>query len=92
MLVLARKVNQSVMIGDDVKVTVVEVSQGKVKLGITAPNHVAVHREEVWEEIQRENLLAQQASPEALQKLSRALKTGKEHPGAKPPKESGRRP
>lgn len=73
MLVLARKVNQSVMIGDNIKVTIIEVAQGKVKLGISAPDHVAVHRQEVWEEIQKENLLAQQASPEAIQKATQAL-------------------
>jgi len=73
MLVLARKVNQSVMIGDNIKVTIIEVAQGKVKLGISAPDHVAVHRQEVWEEIQKENLLAQQSSPEAIQKATQAL-------------------
>lgn len=62
MLVLTRKVNESIMIGDEVKVTVVEVKGDQVKLGITAPRHIAVHREEVYEEIQRENRLAAQTA------------------------------
>jgi carbon storage regulator len=62
MLVLTRKVNESVMIGDDVKITVVEVKGDQVKLGITAPRNIAVHREEVYEEIQRENRLASQSA------------------------------
>ncbi|MCL5055475.1 MAG: carbon storage regulator, partial [Firmicutes bacterium] len=41
------------MIGDEIKITIIEVSQGKVKLGISAPGHVSVHREEVWTEIQK---------------------------------------
>lgn len=62
MLVLTRKVNESIMIGDEVKITVVEVKGDQVKLGITAPRHIAVHREEVYEEIQRENRLAAQTA------------------------------
>lgn len=62
MLVLTRKVNESIMIGDEVKITIVEVKGDQVKLGITAPRNIAVHREEVYEEIQRENRLASQSA------------------------------
>lgn len=55
MLVLTRKTNESIIIGDDVKVTVVEVKGDQVKLGISAPKRIPVHREEVYLEIQREN-------------------------------------
>lgn len=48
MLVLTRKSNQSIMIGDDVIITVLEVRGDQIRLGITAPREVAVHREEVW--------------------------------------------
>jgi carbon storage regulator len=48
MLVLTRRSNQSIMIGDDVEVTVLGVSGEKVRLGITAPDEVAVFREEVY--------------------------------------------
>lgn len=55
MLVLSRKVNEAVVIGDDVRVTVVEIRGDKVRLGFEAPNDVTVHRQEVWMAIQREN-------------------------------------
>jgi len=58
MLVLARHLNESVMIGDDVEVVVVAVQGDQVKLGIKAPRTVPVHRKEIYEEIQRENLRA----------------------------------
>lgn len=51
MLVLSRKLNESIMIRDDIKIVVVEISPGKVRLGITAPRDVPVHREEIYEAI-----------------------------------------
>lgn len=56
MLVLTRKLNESIMIGHEVKITVVDVRGDQVKLGISAPRQIAVHREEVYLEIQREKL------------------------------------
>ncbi|MGE5606252.1 MAG: carbon storage regulator CsrA [Bacteroidota bacterium] len=61
MLVLTRKLNESIMVGDNVKITIVDVKGDQVKLGITAPREVAVHREEVYREIQKENQLAANA-------------------------------
>ncbi len=55
MLVLTRRANQSIVIGNDVVVTVLEVRGDQVRLGIKAPREVSVHREEVFAEIQREN-------------------------------------
>ncbi|HBF37275.1 MAG TPA: carbon storage regulator [Firmicutes bacterium] len=71
MLVLTRKLNESIMVGDDVKITIVDVKGDQVKLGITAPRQVAVHREEVYREIQKENQLATSGKPnlESLEKL-----------------------
>ena len=54
MLVLSRQKDESIMIGDDVKITIVDVRGDKVRLGITAPKHIPVHREEVYDAIQRE--------------------------------------
>lgn len=54
MLVLTRKLGETIRIGDLVKVTVLEVRAGQVKLGIEAPNDVKVHREEVYSRIQAE--------------------------------------
>jgi len=54
MLVLSRTTEQTIMIGDDIEVRVVGIRGGKVKLGITAPRSVAVHRREVYDRIKRE--------------------------------------
>jgi carbon storage regulator len=61
MLVLTRKLNESIIIGDDVKITIVEVKGEQVKLGISAPKRIPVHREEVYLEIQKENQKAVEA-------------------------------
>jgi carbon storage regulator len=58
MLVLSRKLNQSIVIGDDVHIVVVSIDRDTVKLGIQAPREVPVHRAEVYEEIQRANRAA----------------------------------
>jgi carbon storage regulator len=54
MLVLSRQKDESIMIGDDVEVTIVDVRGDKVRLGITAPKSIPVHRREVYEAIKRE--------------------------------------
>lgn len=54
MLVLSRQKDESIIIGDDIKVTIVDVRGDKVRLGITAPKSISVHRKEVYEAIQRE--------------------------------------
>lgn len=70
MLVLTRKLNESIMVGDNVKITIVDVKGDQVKLGITAPREVAVHREEVYREIKKENQLAADAKVN-LEQLSK---------------------
>lgn len=72
MLVLTRRANQSVMIGDEIVVTVLEIRGDQVRIGIDAPKSVAVHREEVFRELEEANRAA--ASPpaarvEALRRL-----------------------
>ncbi len=58
MLVLTRKVNQSIVIGDEIEVVVLEVRGEQVRLGIRAPKNVSVHRKEIYEQIQDENRAA----------------------------------
>jgi len=70
-LVLTRKENESIMIGDDVQVKVLDLKENQVKLGIVAPREVAVHRLEVYEAIQEEN--AQAASAPAVDGLTDLL-------------------
>jgi carbon storage regulator len=55
MLVLSRQKDQTIMIGDNIEITVVDIRGDKVRLGITAPPQIPVHRKEVYEAIQREN-------------------------------------
>ena len=69
MLVLSRQKDESIIIGDDVEVVIVDVRGDKVRLGITAPKNISVHRREVYEAIQRE-------------KKEKAEKEGKEKPPA----------
>ncbi|MDO8303421.1 MAG: carbon storage regulator CsrA [Sedimentisphaerales bacterium] len=54
MLVLSRQKDESIIIGDDVEITIVDVRGDKVRLGISAPKNITVHRKEVYEAIQRE--------------------------------------
>jgi carbon storage regulator len=60
MLVLSRQRNESIIIGDDVEVTIVDVRGDKVRLGITAPKTISVHRKEVYEAIQQEKAAAKE--------------------------------
>jgi carbon storage regulator len=64
MLVLTRKLGENIRIGDAVKITVLEVRSGQVKLGIEAPPEVKVHREEIYARIQEENRRAQRGKPD----------------------------
>jgi carbon storage regulator len=66
MLVLTRKVNQTIIIGDNVEVVVLEVRGEQVRLGIRAPRDVSVHRKEIYEQIAEENRGASDVRPEDL--------------------------
>lgn len=58
MLVLTRKVDEKINIGDDIIIRIVEVNRGNVRLGIEAPGNVSIYRHEIYEKIQEQNLLA----------------------------------
>jgi carbon storage regulator len=70
MLVLTRKLGESVTIGDDIKITILGVRGRQVRLGIIAPQKVTIHREEVYFKIQEENKRAVTATNEDLIKIS----------------------
>lgn len=71
MLVLTRRANQSIMIGNDIVVTVLEVRGDQVRLGIKAPREVDVHREEVFAALQAANRQAASPSEEAMRALGK---------------------
>jgi len=68
MLILTRRVGESVMVGADVTVTVLGVKGNQVRVGINAPKSVAVHREEIYERIQREQARETGAEPVAAER------------------------
>ena len=63
MLVLSRQRDESIIIGDNIVVTIVDIRGDKVRLGINAPTEIPVHRQEVYEAIQRENLRSARLDP-----------------------------
>jgi carbon storage regulator len=69
MLVLTRKLNERIMIGDEIEITVLSVGEEKVQIGITAPRSVPVHRREVYEEILKENMLASRSALPSIDTL-----------------------
>lgn len=75
MLVLSRRVGESVVIGDDVTITVLEVRGDVIRIGIDAPRSVAVHRAELLAEVADTNTEAASPSAEAVASLTEALKT-----------------
>jgi len=69
MLILARRIGESIMIGDQVEISVVDIKGDQVKLGIKAPTTVKVYRREVYAAIQEENRAAAAASPASLPRI-----------------------
>jgi carbon storage regulator len=74
MLVLTRKTNQSIMIGDDIEITVLAASRDKIRLGIRAPKEVPVFRTEVYESMKGERLSSARDARERVEGALDALK------------------
>lgn len=66
MLVLSRQRDETIMIGDDIEITIVDIRGDKVRLGINAPTCIPVHRKEVYDAIQQENRRAATVKPEDI--------------------------
>ena len=79
MLILTRKSGESITIGDDVKITVVEVKGKQVRIGIDAPRSYMIHREEVYLSIQEENRRAAKESPLSIAGLKHLFGNIKNH-------------
>jgi len=73
MLVFTRRKGESLVIGNEIEVTVLNLGSGNVKLGISAPRHISVHRQEVYESIKRENLAASRSQIPAADILKKIL-------------------
>jgi len=80
MLVLSRQRDESIMIGDNIVVTIVDIRGDKVRLGINAPTEIPVHRQEVYEAIQRENLRAARLEPGDTQDIGKLAGRGQRPP------------
>ena len=74
MLVLSRKINQSIVIGDNIEIMLVDIRGDQIKLGINAPKSVKIFRKEVYEEVKSQNLEASQSTIEELNILSSFVK------------------
>lgn len=74
MLVLTRRINESIKIGDDIEITILSVSGEQIKIGIDAPRHVEIHRKEVYLDIQNENNQASQTPIDLLKQLNINIK------------------
>jgi carbon storage regulator len=79
MLVLARRLNESIMIGDDIEIVIIDIKGDQVKLGVKAPRKVTVHRKEIYQEIKQENIAAGMSDfdPTTLRDLSDLFKKDK---------------
>jgi carbon storage regulator len=75
MLVLGRKINESIVIGDDIMITVLAIDSDRVKLGIQAPRHLSILRHELYEIVKQENLRAATSAADAEQKLLPSLRS-----------------
>ncbi|GHA09456.1 carbon storage regulator [Arenicella chitinivorans] len=70
MLILTRRINETLNIGDDVQVTVLGIKGNQVRIGINAPRDVPVHREEIYQRIKREERMGGDDQPEAAEEFS----------------------
>ncbi len=75
MLILTRKIGEKIKIGDDIELSVVDISKGVVKLGIEAPKDVTILRQEVFERVREENIAAAQGGVAGLFKAADIMKT-----------------
>ena len=73
MLILTRKVGEAIAIHDNIKVRLLEIKGGQVKLGVEAPAHVPIHREEVFQRIAEENKKAAHETPSDLDAVSKII-------------------
>ena len=74
MLVLTRKLNEAIMIGDDIEITILSIEGEQIKLGINAPKNVDIHRKEIYLSIQQENSEATKTESNLLENINAYFK------------------
>jgi carbon storage regulator len=74
MLVLTRKKGQSLMIGHDIEISIIDIQGDQVRIGINAPKNITIHRKEIYEEIRKENLSAIVSKNTDIQALNEKFK------------------
>jgi len=70
MLILTRKVNQKLIINDNIEIVILESYKNSVKIGVKAPNNVQIYREEIYNEIKKTNKLSHDSNPESVYDLA----------------------
>ena len=83
MLILTRKIDEAIRVGEDIRIVLVQIKGGQLRLGIECPPHVRVLREELYEAVRQENLNAVSSDPKHLASLPR-----QKRPESKPTKQS----
>jgi len=78
MLILTRKLGENIRIGDDIRIVVLDIKGGQVKLGIDAPVDVSVHREEIYEKIREENRRASGISAETVREAAEVARKNRQ--------------
>lgn len=74
MLALSRKQNESIVIGNDIEITILDVKNEQVKIGISAPKHVGIYRKEIYLQIQEENKKAMESTAPTLNDVEELFK------------------
>ena len=85
MLILTRKAGESILIGDDIEVTITSIDQNKVRVGIKSPAHIPIYREELYRKIQKENRAAALIGKEEFESVLKLYTGG--GPGGSPDRE-----
>ncbi len=73
MLILTRKIGESIVIGDDIMIKVVEIGKNSIRIGIDAPREISVLRQEIFESIQRENILSSKGEKIDITKAAKLI-------------------
>lgn len=74
MLILSRRPKESIMIGDNIEVTVVEIYPNQIKLAISAPRNIPIYRKEIYDEIKKQNIQSSDISPSEIDNLTKFVK------------------